>query len=399
MLTIFPIEDTTVDQSLIIKKSLNFFEKVDEIDLTIVEKLEECSPRNILALARTLNMPKSTVYRRIEKLLNMGLTIEPIIDYNKLDLRCGVALIEPVTGSLVKLYNVIAKIPWFYKFVVANMNTVIVRFYEPKKYSGLAEKIIQALRKIGLIKNYKLIYTSIELASSKVSSEYFDRKLKVIKLKWSKWLKSIMENDCFKNIWELKFLDNKSCNLEVDSIDVKIIEELQLNAFQKLRNIGKKLNLSETTILHHYRKHIVERNVIIKYTPRIMIYHPDLSSYLMGFITFRNRKTLRNFIYTLWNTPILRRVNKVLNDTSIFASILIPRDEIIRFLVFMDTLCEVGMVHSYKLYFAYLKTLSSWTVPSELFKEDYWEDGWSSIKRMILENKRSWNKVPYSSVS
>ena len=78
MLAVLPVEDIAIDQSLIIRKSLSFFEKLDEVDLTIVEKIEEHGPRNILALSRILNMPKSTVYRRIQKLLNMGLTIEPV---------------------------------------------------------------------------------------------------------------------------------------------------------------------------------------------------------------------------------------------------------------------------------------------------------------------------------
>ena len=399
MLTVLPVEDIAIDQSLVIRKSLSFFEKLDEVDLTIVEKIEEHGPRNILALSRILNMPKSTVYRRIQKLLNMGLTIEPIINYNKLDLRCGVVLIEPTTGSLVRLYTVVSNIPWFYKFVVANMNTLVVRFYEPRRYSGLVERIVQALKKIGIVDKYYLTYTSIELASSKVDGEYFDKKLKIVKLKWSKWFKNIAEERSLKNAQELKYMEKTLCRLEVDPIDVKIISKLQKNAFQRLKEIGEELNLSMTTILYHYKKHIIERNVILKYTPRIMIYHPDLSSYLIGFISFRNEKALRNFVYTLWNTPILRRVNKVLGDSTIFASILIPRNEIVKFLVFMDTLCEIGIVHSYKLYFAYLKTLSSWTIPSELFKEDYWEDGWSRIKRVILENKRTRNKASYSYVS
>ncbi|RLG73783.1 MAG: hypothetical protein DRO23_08215, partial [Thermoprotei archaeon] len=89
--------------------------------------------------------------------------------------------------------------------------------------------------------------------------------------------------------------------------------------------------------------------------------------------------------YTLWNTPILRRVNKVLGSEEVFASILVPKNEVIRFIGFMDTLCDVGIIQSYKLHLAYLKTFSSWSIPSELFKNEYWENNWRLIKKTILQ--------------
>ena len=386
MFNINTINDTVVNYEKILRRSLSFFERTDEIDLAIVEKLEEQSPENILALARVLRIPKSTVYRRIEKLLNMGLTVEPIIDYNKLDLKCGVALINPKEGYLSRIYNLIVNIHWFHRIIIASGDFIIAKFFVPRKYENIIDNILYTLKKEKIIKFYRIMHTSIDLASGKINREYMSVESKILKFPWSKWYRKIVSEETIKGHKLInEYLKDRRCALLADEVDVKIIEQLQKNAFKKKTEIARTLNIPPWSVRHHFKTHIVKRNIILKYTPRILLFHPDMVEYLMGTIKFHSVASMKRFVNVLWNSPILRRVSKLVNLNNVFVSIMIPKDEVRNLYLFLDRLCEVGILRGFRLYNVYLKTFSCWSIPSELFKETYWDIGMEKIKKAIEE--------------
>jgi len=118
-----------------------------------------------------------------------------------------------------------------------------------------------------------------------------------------------------------------------------------------------------------------------------MLFHPSYSKILVGILSFTSERTMLSFLNTLWNSPIpiLGRFSKVLHDNSVVITLIVPKSEELRLLTFLELLTKENIIHSYELYPVILSTLSSWTIPAELFNNSSWLIRWDLLVKGIKE--------------
>jgi len=391
--------ESTINVREILTISLRLFEIIDEQNLKIIESLYKFGPRNIMKLSRATGIPKTTLYNRIKKIRETGVSVEPLIDASKMGLKRVFVKLHVNSGKLTTVYNIVNNIPWR-RMVVAShepYDMVFAKFYVPADNDSIIEKFLRKLSTLRLIRDYRVYETHEEFFGLILSSKYVDAKNKIVKLPWREWFESIAFSNAWKqHVLPLNILEEPRYEIKVDVHDVKILEELEVNAFKDYVELGKSLNLSPTTVKHHYVKHLIGYGVILGYVPRVTIFHPEMTKYLYGIIDFYDRKSMLNFINTLWNTPIMPRFAKVLGDHKIIATFVIPKSEEVKFLAFMEGLVRENIVYGYTLYPIIIKALSTWTIPVEMFTERGWLSGWDVIvkviRRFLKKRNEAYNK-------
>ena len=388
--------ESTINLSEILTKSLRLFEIIDDQNLKIIEALHKLGPRNLMELSRVTGIPKSTLYNRVKKIRKTGISVEPLINVSKMGLKRFFVKIHTRPGKLATVYNIINNIPWR-RIIVAShepYDMVFVKFYAPANNNSIIKRLLRRLQYIRLIKSYKVYETHEELYGLKLNSRYVNAERRIIKLPWHEWFKSIAESNAWKhNTLPLNILEEPQYNIKVDVHDVRILEELEVNAFKDYVELGRSLNLSPTTVKHHYSKHLVGYGIILGYVPRVAVFHPEMTKHLYGVIDFYDEKSMLSFVNTLWNSPIMPRFARVLGDYKIIATFEIPKTEEVKFLAFLEALVKENIVYDYTLYPIIIKTLSTWTLPVEMFTERGWLSGWDIILKVIRRVLREEKKV------
>ena len=388
--------ESTINIRKILTNSLRLFEIIDEQNMKIIEALYKFGPRNLVKLSRALGIPKSTLYNRIKKIRDTGVSVEPLINASNMGLKRIFAIIRVHVGKLAIVYKLVNNNPWCKKVAVSYEQpyAIFARFYVPANDENIIKKFLRKLLLQRLIISYEIYETHEELFGLVLNSKYIDAKEKIAILPWRLWFESISKSNIWKkNILPLNILEEPTYEIKVDKHDVKILEELEINAFKDYVELGKVLNLSPTTIKHHYTKHLIGHNIILGYVPRVAIFHPEMSKYLYGMISFYDEKSMLNFVNTLWNSPIMPRFARVLGDNKIIGTFVIPQTEEAKFLTFMEELVKENIVYYYRLYPIAIKTLSSWTIPAEMFGEHGWLSGWDIILKVIRKVLREEKKV------
>jgi len=273
-------------------------------------------------------------------------------------------------------------------------NMVFAKFYVPFNDDKVIHRFLKKLQSLRLIKGYKIYETHEELFGLGLNSKYIDVKEKSVRLPWNEWYEEISSLSSWNhNILPIDITKEPEYKVYVDKHDVMILEALEINAFKEYTEIGREINLSPSTVKHHYVKHLIGYGIILGYVPRATLFHPDMLKYLYAIIDFYDRKTMFSFINTLWNSPVMVRLAKVLGDDKIIATILVPRTDELKFLAFMERLVRDNIIYDYRLYPLVFKTLSSWTIPAEMFTERGWLSGWDIILKVIRRVLREEKKV------
>ena len=391
--------ESTINIKEILTKSLRLFEIIDEQNLKIIEALYKFGPRNLMKLSRATGIPKTTLYNRVKKIRKTGVSVEPLINASKMGLKRVFVKLHVNSGKLTTVYNIVNNIPWCRKVAASHepSDMVFAKFYVPANNDNIIKKFLRKLLSLRLIRDYEIYETHEELFGLILSSKYVDVENKIVKLPWREWFESIAFSDAWKHyVLPLNILEEPRYEIKVDVHDVRILEELEVNAFKDYVELGKSLNLSPTTVKHHYVKHLVGYGVILGYVPRVAVFHPEMSKHLYGIIDFYDKKSMLNFINTLWNTPIMPRFAKVIGDYKIIATFVIPKSEEIKFLAFMEGLIRENIVYDYFLYPIITKALSTWTIPVEMFTEHGWLSGWDvivkAIRRVLKEERKAYSK-------
>ena len=378
--------ESTINLGKILTKSLKLFEIIDEQNLKIIEALYNIGPRNLMELSRVTGIPKSTLYNRVKKIRETGVSVEPLINASRMGLKRFFIKLHVKPGRLSLVYDIINSTPWRRKVVASYepYEMIFVKFYAPAGHDYVIKKLLKRLTTLRLIKDYRIYETHEEIFGLGLSSEYVDVNEKAVKLPWHEWYHNIVNSDVWKrNSLPLNILENPQYEIKVDKHDVLILQYLEVDAFRDYVELGRLVGLSPATVKHHYSKHLVGYKVILGYVPRVALFHPDMLNYLYGVIDFPDEKTMLNFVNILWNSPIMPRFARVLGDAKIIATFVIPKTEEVKFLAFMEGLVKENVVYSYTLYPIVVRTLSTWTIPAEMFTEHSWLSGWDVIVKAI----------------
>jgi len=347
--------------------------KLDLLDVRIIEGLGKYGPRNITGVAKRLHVPRGTVLSRIKRMSSLFyLRMSANVYHTNLGLKKAVVFAEAAPGGEELLFNCM-KVNKFFIYLTrcyGRFEGCLGIYVIPKEQCGKFEQFIHEIEKLGVAQNIEL-YWSTCFHTVNRTTNWFDGVSEKWTFPWDKWIEeiSIEATDL-----PYTLLDPEGFPLKADETDLFILKELEKNATIDLIDIARKLGTTLQNAYHHYKMHVLKKGLLEAFQISIMPFDRTVSDAFLFIFKFDNREKLAKFALSLLDKPFVYVVGKILGENAIVSQVYLPRPEFRNFVESLSKLARACHLGSYDYIIQDLSP-GKWsraTIPYEFFKEGSW---------------------------
>jgi DNA-binding Lrp family transcriptional regulator len=348
-----------------------YMKMLDETNAKIIGALSKYDPRNIAAIAKTVNLPNSTLAFRIKKLMKkIDLELNARVDFTKLGLAKAIIFTEALPGRWNTLWNALEDLG--YLTYVTKCHGKFYGCYSifafPANCKGRLREYFDEAKRLKAISNFLFFWTT-NLCEVHPSFDSYDFKNKRWIFQWEKLIEEIKSAP--DNLSE-KLLDPKDYPIMADDKDLILLRYLEKNGVLSFKELAKVAKMSPRNVAYRYKRHLIERKLIIDHMASFLPYPYEISDFCSFVIDFENEKALAKFANSLDDKIFILSYAKVLGENTLIINTCLPKTELPQFMELLNSLAEVHLV---KRFFHVVLTLDPHKrggVPYEFFKEDTW---------------------------
>jgi DNA-binding Lrp family transcriptional regulator len=347
-------------------------DKLDSLDIDILEGLGKFGPRNISKVARVLGIPRGTMLSRIKHMsTSFYLRMSANVYHTNLGLKKAVVFAKANLGYEDLLFSCL-KVNKFYIYLsrcYGRFEGCFGIYVIPKEHTVEFQQFIQEIKK--LVASDVDVYWSTCFHTVNRTSNWFDGSFKTWIFPWDKWVEEIRTEAT-----ELPYtlVDPADFPIKCDEMDLFILQELEKDATTSLVSIAKKLGTTLQTVHHHYQLHLVNRGLIEAFQIFIFPFERAISDTFFFLFKFDSSEKMARFALSLLEKPFVYTLGKVLGQNSIIVHIYLPKPEFRRFIDNLSKLVRTGFLQSYDYLIQDLSP-GKWsreTIPYQLFKDGTW---------------------------
>jgi len=347
--------------------------KLDLLDVKILEGLGKYGPRNITKVAKKLNIPRGTLFSRIKTLSSFFyLRLVTNVYYTNLGLKEGVVFAKATQGDEELLYNCM-KINKFYTYLnrcYGPFEGCLGIYAIPKDRTTNFEQFIREIKKLGVAYKIEIFWSTCFYTVNRTSN-WFDSLSETWIFPWDKWVEEIQAEG---TKLPCTLVDPKDFPMKADETDLFIIKELEKDATISLTAIAHKLGTTLQNVSYHYNFHVIKNGLFENF--QIFIFPFDRTICDTFFFTFKfdSAEKMAKFVLSLLDKPFVYTVGKVLGENTIIAQAYLPRPEFRNFIDNLSKLIRTGFLQNYDYVIQDLR-LGKWsrkTIPYEFFKNGSW---------------------------
>lgn len=349
----------------------------------IVDGILELGPRDISGVSRLTNIPYNkaiTGYKRMRK--KLGLKIRAAPNTAVLGLRYVGFEVTPHRDYKEVAFTALKSIASLnYLGVNANApQNVFGVLYVPRSSNGDEYlNIFDLLIERGFLTGYSITKFNLSGRYS-VRSDYIDWRTGEYVFDWSSLTPREPEPDSF----------DASEKPMADKIDLLLLKELEFDATRSLREISSAIEnkhgfkISDRLLLYHYSNHLVAHKMFTRY--RVFLPLEDkLGVYLHAKVDSNNKD---EYLDSVRRIPYLDR-ELLSDDGDCWSDHYLPPSDYGNFLFYVQTRL-LPLAREIKIITAHPKSLTSFTIPYELFDEENCEwkhDSTLDTERVIAKAK------------
>jgi len=366
-----------------IRDAFTTLNKIDEVDVKILEALSLLGPRNLALIAEHLDIPSTTVRYRVRQMLEDSILFLHLNPYHTyMGLKKAVIFVEAALGHEDLLQDCLRVNDfWLY----------LCRIYGP--YEGWGgiwtvpkgnvedfNLFLKSLIDLGVAKSIEVNWTTCH-EGIPVKSRWFSIEENRWVFNWDEWIKEveIIEGEL---PWTL--VEPDDWPIKVDYEDLFIIKELEKDGRSTMTDISKKLGVSPEKVKYHFREHVSKRGLIEGYQIEIFRF-PSLSSELLFFkFEFDSYENFVKFALALHDKPFPIHLGKVIGENALTSHIYLPKKEFRKFIAALSTLIRKGLLKRY--HYVIQDMFVQWreTIPYEHFENGGWKyDVDGQIKELV----------------
>lgn len=363
-----------------------FLKMMDPVNAKILEALGTHDPRNISLVAKTIELPQTTVAYRLRKLIKKAnLEMFAHLDWSKLGLINAVAFMEAFPGKwdmLWKAFKDFSNVTYLVRCWGRFLGCYAV-FAFPANHKEKLKEFLDEAAKLQIISHYLLFWiTNLCRVSPKFN--WFDFSNRRWVFQWEHWVNEVL--NASENL-SPGLLDPKEYPVMVDEKDLIILREVEQNAMVDFNKLAKIICISPSSIGKRYHKHLVERKIIIDHFIGAPRFPFESSSYCSFIIRFKDQKSLAKFTNCLNDKPFMLSYARVIGSNSVIAHTHTPNQEFPNLLVSLDRLVETGLIKDFFYVALIRKPYVDNPLPRELFKDGAWhydqEENIERLRKMI----------------
>ncbi|MEM3832503.1 MAG: hypothetical protein QW128_02750 [Thermoprotei archaeon] len=349
-----------------INKYYGIIENLNERAAKILETMSIKNTTNLSKIAKTLNLPNSTVYNIVAKLKEKNLlSLRTIINTIALGLRPYDVILYHTSNKNAERILLANKDYWIYSAKGrTDKPCFYVKYVIPDKHEKDFTEFLETALQLNLISGYE-IYPTTVVYDPPLNFKNFDLRAKTLSFNWYEFLDNIRNAT---PIPDERLIRSNVDAQSLDKIDLRILKNLEINVFADLRIIQKSLkDVTFQAVYYHYINHVIKRG-LINSLRIILIPYPYLVNgktvidYMVMFITFKDQEWLFKFTNTL-NGVFIRRVSRILGGNTLMFNIYLPHVETNDFFNILDAMIEEGIITTYRYIWLDLRTGRNETLP------------------------------------
>jgi len=347
--------------------------KLDAVDVKILEGLAKHGPRNIKKLAEEINIPRGTVLSRIKRMSSsFYLRLLTTVYHTNLGMKKAVVFTKATPGQEDLLFSCL-KVNNFYIYLsrcFGMFEGCLEIYVIPEENTKEFENFLAELRKTGVAEDVQLLWSTC-FHTVNLTRKWFSRHSETWTFPWDKWLEEI---PCEESELPYTLKDPQSFILKADETDLFIVKELEKNATISLAAIARKLGTTLQNIHYHYEMHVIKNGLIETFQIGLLPFERETSDMLFFIFRFDNNEKMAKFAQSLLDKPFVNIVGKVLGKNALVSQIYLPRTEFRNFVDALSKLAKTDFMQSYDYVFQDLRPekWSRMTIPYDSFKDGSW---------------------------
>jgi len=350
---------------------LQYIKMLDPVNAKIIEALGKNDPRNLLALAKKIDLPPTTLTFRVKKLIGKGfLKIKAKTNSHKLGLIKAVLIAHTNHGHIETLLRAIENIGyWTYTArCYGKFNGVYAVFSFPFEHRAALEEYLERAKQLGALSNYELFWTTniFEVAPN---FDRFDFRRKAWNFAWQEWLSEILSSPT-KLPEQLK--DPESYEINADYTDLLILKELEKDGLQDFTKLSKVAKITPQAIRHRFHQHVLKRNLITDFELAILPYPLQVSDLCAFVFDFADEPALAKFANSLTDKPFVMNRAKIIGKSSLVVHFYIPKVEFSKLIESLNLLTVKGVIEDFEYVSLDVASFKRQTTSYEFFRDGKW---------------------------
>ncbi len=356
---------------IMVRDALTSWKKLDAVDVKILEGISNLGPRNLLQVAKKIQLPHTTVHFRLMRMLKdsmLFLHLNP--DISKMGLKRAVVFMEAAFGYETNFLDYF-RTNDFWVFlcpIYGRFEGCAGIWAIPQDKTKEFQSFLFHLKDIGVARNVEVLWTT-SFYNISVSSRWYDENEKTWAFNWDEWVNEVEAVE-----GELpRILDEpEDWTLDADYMDLLIVKELEKDAKITLPEISHNLGSSLPKIKYHYYEHVMKQGLIGGYQVETYRFPFPLCEILFFKFEFDDYDKMKRFAISLLDKPIAINVGKVIGENALISHIYLPKWQLRRFIQALSTLVNKGCIKRYHYYIQDMYHTFRETIPYEHFKRNKW---------------------------
>jgi DNA-binding Lrp family transcriptional regulator len=183
---------------------------------------------------------------------------------------------------------------------------------------------------------------------------------------------SKIKDGFFNDSLSEKLLDPKDSSIMADDKDLILLRNLEKNGVLTFKELAMIANMSPRNVAYRYKKHLIERKLIIDRMVSFIPYPYEISDSCSFVIDFENEKALAKFANSLDDKIFILSYAKVLSKNTLITNTCLPKTEFPHFMELLNSLAEAHLIKDFFHVVLTLNPHKRGGVPYEFFKEGTW---------------------------
>jgi len=347
--------------------------KLDLLDVRIIESLGEHGPRNISEIAKNLHVARGTVLARIRRMSSFFyLRMSANVYHTNLGLKKAVVFAKAAPGNEELLFNCM-RVNRFYIYLsrcYGMFEGALGVYVIPKDQCTKFEQFIQEIKKLGIAQDMRLFWSTCFHTVNRTMN-WFDGMSEKWAFPWDEWIEEVRTQ---QDILPYTLVDPEDFPMKADKTDLFILKEMEKNATIDLVDIARKFGTSLQNLRYHYKEHVEKKGLLEVFQIFLLPFDQAVSDMFFFVFRFDDHEKLAKFARSLLDKPFVYIVGKILGQNTIISQVYLPRQEFRRFVDSLSKLVRAGYLRDYDYVIQDLRPEKYYraTIPFESFKDGSW---------------------------
>jgi DNA-binding Lrp family transcriptional regulator len=366
-------------------------------DIQILQALCEVGPRNLSKVARTVGMSRKTLEFRIRRMQSnpqIFLRMHTAIYHTNLGLRKAVVVMEAKPGKEQLLFDCM-KANGFWLYVCRSYGSgegCTAIYTIPIEHCNEFEEFAHEFERLDIAESVD-VHWSTCFQGGRITSEWFDGGNECWVFRWDDWMHEV-ETQTTDLPYTL--IESKSYPVWADKTDVQMLMKLEKDATMSLSEVAKALGISRQLAQFHYKKHLIEKNLIESHEIFVMRYGENPFVMALLTVSFQDYATFARFAKSLLDKFFVITMGKALGENRLIVEVFLPTSEFRTFIDVLSTMTRKGLVRDYTYAIQDLRVRSRQTISGEFFNGSSWDYDHKSQVELLRQKAQDYLARPES---